>query len=56
MLTTDNMAAKCVVRNSDGTIHSEADIALPAGLTHDEAVAYVRKWNKNEISGFYTYS
>jgi Mg/Co/Ni transporter MgtE len=55
-LSTNNMAAECVTRDSRGRITSTTAIAIPAGLTHDEAVAYVRRWNKHEIGQFVQYS
>ena len=55
-LTTDNMAAKVVTRDANGHILSECDIAVPPGLTHAQAVTFVRRYNRNEITGFYTYS
>jgi Mg/Co/Ni transporter MgtE len=56
MLSTNNMAAECVTRDSRGRITSTTAIAIPAGLTHDEAVAYVRRWNQHEIAQFVTYT
>ena len=55
-LSTNNMAAECVIRDSRGRIASTTAIAIPAGLTHDEAVAYVRRWNTHEIAQFVQYS
>jgi hypothetical protein len=55
-LSTNNMAAECVTRDSRGRITSTTAIAIPAGLTHDEAVAYVRRWNQHEIAQFVTYT
>ena len=54
--TTSNMSAECVTRNSKGKITSTTSIAVPAGLTHDEAVAFVRKYNNHEIAQFVEYS
>lgn len=50
-----NMAAECVTRDEKGRVTSTTSIAIPAGLTHDEAVAFVRKWNQHEIAQFVTY-
>jgi hypothetical protein len=55
-LSTNNMAAECVTRDKQGRITSTTTIAIPAGLTHDEAVAYVRQWNSHEIAQFVQYS
>ena len=55
-LSTNNMAAECVTRDQQGRITSTTTIAIPAGLTHDEAVAYVRQWNSHEIAQFVQYS
>ena len=55
-LSTTNMAAECVTRDKRGRITSTTAIAIPAGLTHDEAVAYVRQWNQHEIGQFVQYS
>lgn len=54
--TTGNMAAQCVTRDSKGRVTSTTDIAVPAGLTHDEAVAFVRQYNTHEIAQFVKYS
>ena len=54
--STGHMAAECVTRDSRGRITSTTAIAIPAGLTHDEAVAYVRRWNQHEIAQFVTYT
>lgn len=54
-LSTNNMAAECVTRDKKGRVVYTTDIAIPAGLTHDEAVAYVRRWNTHEIAQFVTY-
>ena len=53
-LSTANMAAECVTRDAKGRVITTASIAIPAGLTHDEAVAYVRRWNQHEIAQFVT--
>lgn len=53
--STNHMAAQVVTRNAKGRITSTTDIAIPAGLTHDEAVAYVRRWTSHEIAQFVTY-
>lgn len=55
-LSTNNMAAKVVTRNARGIILTESDIAIPAGLTHEQAVEFVRKYTSHEITGFYTFS
>jgi hypothetical protein len=55
-LSTNNMAAECVTRDSRGRVISTTAIAIPAGLTYDEAVAYVRRWNQHEIAQFVTYT
>jgi hypothetical protein len=55
-LSTPNMAAECVTRDAKGRVTSTTAIAIPAGLTHDEAVAFVRRWNSHEIAQFVTYS
>jgi hypothetical protein len=54
-LSTADMAAECVTRDTKGRVTSTAAIAIPAGLTHDAAVAYVRRWNQHEIAQFVTY-
>ena len=54
-LSTANMAAECVTRDGKGRVTTTASIAIPAGLTHDAAVAYVRQWNQHEIAQFVTY-
>jgi len=54
-LSTANMAAECVTRDTKGRVTSTTAIAIPAGLTHDAAVAYVRCWNQHEIAQFVTY-
>ena len=54
-LSTANMAAECVTRDGKGRVTTTASIAIPAGLTHDEAVGYVRRWNQHEIAQFVTY-
>lgn len=53
--STSNMAAQVVTRDAKGLITSTTDIAIPAGLTHCEAVAYVRRWTSHEIAQFVTY-
>lgn len=53
--TTNNMAAQVVTRNAKGRVTSTSDIAVPAGLTHDEAVAFVRRYTTHEIAQFVTY-
>ena len=55
-LSTVNMAAECVTRDTKGRVTSTTAIAIPAGLTHDEAVAFVRRWNPHEIAQFVSYS
>ena len=55
-LSTANMAAECVTRDKRGRVTSTTAIAIPAGLTHDEAVAFVRRWNPHEIAQFVSYS
>ena len=55
-LSTNNMAAECVTRDKKGNVTSTTAIAIPAGLTHDEAVAFVRQWNSHEIAQFVQYS
>ena len=55
-LSTVNMAAECVTRDTKGRVTSTTAIAIPAGLTHDEAVAFVRRWTSHEIAQFVTYS
>lgn len=55
-LSTVNMAAECVTRDKRGRVTSTTAIAIPAGLTHDEAVAFVRRWNPHEIAQFVSYS
>ena len=55
-LSTVNMAAECVTRDKRGRVTSTTAIAIPAGLTHDEAVAFVRRWTSHEIAQFVTYS
>ena len=55
-LTTNNMAAQVVTRDKRGKVLTESYIAVPPGLTHEEAVAYVRKYNSHEITGFYTFT
>ena len=55
-LSTTNMAAECVTRDKKGNVTSTTAIAIPAGLTHDEAVAFVRQWNSHEIAQFVQYS
>lgn len=54
-LSTANMAAECVTRDGKGRVTTTTSIAIPAGLTHDEAVGYVRRWNQHEIAQFVTY-
>lgn len=46
-LTTDNMAAE---------MEGGGSLAVPAGLTHEEAVAFVRKYNQRRILQFVTFS
>ena len=55
-LSTTNMAAECVTRDTKGRVTSTTAIAIPAGLTHDEAVAFVRRWTSHEIAQFVSYS
>ena len=55
-LSTADMAAECVTRDKRGRETSTTAIAIPAGLTHDEAVAFVRRWTSHEIAQFVTYS
>ena len=55
-LSTADMAAECVTRDKRGRVTSTTAIAIPAGLTHDEAVAFVRRWNPHEIAQFVSYS
>ena len=55
-LSTTNMAAECVTRDAKGRVTSTTAIAIPAGLTHDEAVAFVRRWTSHEIAQFVTYT
>ncbi len=55
-LSTGNMAAEVVTRDAKGHILSTSDIAIPAGLTHEQAVAFVRKYTTHEIAQFVTYS
>ena len=50
------MAAECVTRDKRGRVTSTTAIAIPAGLTHDEAVAFVRRWNSHEIAQFVSYT
>jgi hypothetical protein len=50
------MAAECVTRDKRGRVTSTTAIAIPAGLTHDEAVEFVRRWNTHEIAQFVQYS
>jgi hypothetical protein len=50
------MAAECVTRDGKGRVTSTTAIAVPAGLTHDEAVAFVRRWTSHEIAQFVTYA
>ena len=54
-LSTANMAAECVIRDTKGRVIATTAIAIPAGLTHDEAVTFVRRWNAHEIAQFVTY-
>jgi hypothetical protein len=54
-LSTADMAAECVTRDAKGRVTTTASIAIPAGLTHDEAVGFVRRWNQHEIAQFVTY-
>jgi hypothetical protein len=54
--STHNMAAECVTRDKKGNVTSTTAIAIPAGLTHDEAVTFVRQWNQHEIAQFVTYT
>ncbi len=54
-LSTADMAAECVTRDKRGRVTSTTAIAIPAGLTHDEAVGFVRRWNQHEIAQFVTY-
>jgi hypothetical protein len=49
------MAAECVTRDAKGRVTTTASIAIPAGLTHDEAVGFVRRWNQHEIAQFVSY-
>lgn len=46
-LSTGNMAAE---------MEGGTTLAIPAGLTHDEAVAYVRRFNQNPILQFVQFS
>lgn len=55
-LSTTNMAAECVTRDTKGRVTSTTAIAIPAGLTHDEAVAFVRRWTSHEIAQFVSYT
>lgn len=55
-LSSHHMAAECVTRDKKGNVTSTTAIAIPAGLTHDEAVAFVRQWNLHEIAQFVQYS
>lgn len=55
-LTTNNMAAMVVTRDAKGKVLTESYIAVAPGLTHEQAVAYVRKYTSHEIAGFYTFS
>ena len=54
-LSTANMAAECVTRDTKRRVTSTTAIAIPAGLNHDEAVGFVRRWNQHEIAQFVTY-
>jgi hypothetical protein len=54
-LSTADMAAECVTRDTKGRVTSTTAIAIPAGLSHDEAVGFVRRWNQHEIAQFVTY-
>ena len=55
-LSTPNMAAECVTRDAKGRVTSTTAIAIPTGLTHGEAVAFVRRWNSHEIAQFVVYT
>jgi len=55
-LSTTNMAAECVTRDKRGRVISTYAIAIPAGLTHDEAVTFVRRWTSHEIAQFVVYT
>jgi hypothetical protein len=54
-LSTADMAAECVTRDTKGRVTSTTAIAIPVGLNHDAAVAFVRRWNQHEIAQFVTY-
>ena len=52
---SNSMAAECVMRDGKGHITCTTTIAVPDGLTHAEAVAYVRRRNQHEIASFVQY-
>jgi len=54
--STANMAAQVVTRDRKGRVTSTSEIAIPAGITHAEAVAFVRRFTTHEIAQFVTYS
>jgi len=53
--STRNMVAECVTRDKKGHVTASWEIAIPEGITHDEAVTFVRKYTTHEIAGFLTY-